>query len=154
MNYWNCSFLKKKSHWENKYDENEDLRNKKETLLVQLLWNKSLLQCTHARSHVFWCLQSKKTNENEDFYAWMTNTSSFPHLFSIQKIRNSKRSRNGLKPTLWTTICSLVAVWESSSKITWSSSGHSCMAVFVSVCFLGLQKAWDLGAMQNAFVSE
>ena len=146
-------------NWENESDEKEDLRNKKETLLVQLLWNKSLLQCTHARSHAFWCLQSKKTNENEDFHAWMTNTwSSFSHILSIQKIRNSKRSRNGLKPTLWTTICSLVAVWESSSKITWSSSGHSCMGVFISVCFLGLQTPKcmgpGMGALQNAFVSE
>ena len=45
-----------------------------ETLLVQLLWNKSILQCTHARSHAFWCLQSEKTNGNEDSHAWMTTT--------------------------------------------------------------------------------
>ena len=54
------------------------------------------------------------------------------------------------KPTLWTTICSLVAVWESSSKITWSSSGHSCMGVFVSVCFLGLQTPKCMGPGCNA----
>ena len=54
------------------------------------------------------------------------------------------------KPTLWTTICSLVAVWESSSKITWSSSGHSCMGVFISVCFLGLQTPKCMGPGCNA----
>ena len=68
---------------------------------------------------------------------------------SIRKVVPSDTDLRA-KPTLRTTICNLVAVWESSSKITWSSSGHSCMAVFVSVCFLGLQTPKSMGPGCNA----
>ena len=72
---------------------------------------------------------------------------------SIRKVVPSDTDLRA-KPTLRTTICNLVAVWESSSKITWSSSGHSCMGVFVSVCFLGLQTPKCMGAMQKTFIYE